>query len=727
LKKKPQEKDSSQSEIQRILKTTFGHDKFREYQEEIIQHVCDGNDILAVLATGYGKSICYQIPALALEGTAIVISPLISLMKDQVDALLQQGVRAAFINSTQNFHEQEKVKKSMAAGQMEILYLAPERIVTDDMADFLSRQAISLIAIDEAHCVSRWGPSFREDYLALDALTDLFPGVPRIALTATADAQTRSDVVEKLRLNDAQVFVGGFDRPNLRYEVAIKHTERQQLMDFLSAAAGDVSGIVYCRTRARTEKVAAWMTEWGYQALVYHAGLSPYERNSAQRAFLTGEDVVIVATIAFGMGIDKPDVRFVVHMDLPKTIESYHQETGRAGRDGASADLLMMYGNGDAAAISRFIFEAESPEEFKAVEFAKLQALLGYCETTGCRREALLRYFDEEYSGPCGNCDNCEETPEAIDGTGLARLALECVAQTGQRFGTNYLVDVLLGSRNERVVANGHDRADMYGTGRETGRKEWRSVYRQLIAQGCIELVYDSFPVLRLNAFSKRIVQGDETVRLRRDRTGVSSKYTEAADSRQVPERQADYLEIEVEHAAGAPDDRTLFAELKKLRGRMALEQDVPPYMIFHDRTLHEMVASRPATKATFRKLKGVGEVKLRRYSGIFLDCISGKYSEASAGSELPPAGLSAADRIAGREGGSGVSDWPLMAALRELRAHLADTQGVPEYVIFPNYTLDEMVGKRPASPEEFLRLKGVGEVKLRKYGPAFLRVINRG
>jgi ATP-dependent DNA helicase RecQ len=616
---------SDASRYLRILKTTFGHDKFREYQEEIIQHVCDGNDVLAVLATGYGKSICYQIPALALEGTAIVISPLISLMRDQVDALLQHGVKAAFINSTQNYHEQEVVRKSVAAGRTEILYLAPERIVTDDMAHFLSRQAISLIAIDEAHCVSRWGPSFREDYLALDALADLFPGVPRIALTATADAQTRSDVVEKLRLNDAQVFVGGFDRTNLRYEVAIKQAERGQLMDFLSAAAGDAPGIVYCRTRARTEKVAAWMTEWGYQALAYHAGLSPYERSSAQRAFRTGENVVIVATIAFGMGIDKPDVRFVVHMDLPKTIESYHQETGRAGRDGASADLLMLYGDADAAAISRFIFEAESPEEFKAVEFAKLQALLGYCETTGCRREALLRYFDEEYSGPCGNCDNCEETPEAIDGTGLATLALECVPQTGQRFGTNYLVDVLLGSRNERVLANGHERADIYGAGRETGRKEWRSVYRQLIAQGCIELVYDSFPVLRLNDRSRRIMKGEETVRLRRDRTGISSKYTEAAESGQVRERQSDYVEIDVEHSGGGPDDGMLFSALKKLRRRLALEHAVPPYVIFHDSTLHEMVDKRPSSPEAFLDLKGVGEVKVRRYGTAFLRVINGE------------------------------------------------------------------------------------------------------
>ena len=591
------------SDIQNILETSFGHAKFREYQEEIIQDVIKGNDVLAVLATGYGKSICYQVPALAIEGTAIVISPLISLMKDQVDSLQLQGISAAFINSTQNFAEQEKVKHDVTAGRTDILYLAPERIVSNDMSSFLAQQVISLIAIDEAHCVSRWGPSFREDYLALDSLADLFPNVPRIALTATADAQTRSDVVKKLRLNDARVFVGGFDRPNLRYEVAIKQTERQQLMDFLSATAGDASGIVYCRTRARTEKVAAWMTEWGYQARPYHAGLSPYERSSAQRAFLSDENIVIVATIAFGMGIDKPDVRFVVHMDLPKNIESYHQETGRAGRDGEPADLLMLYGDGDAAAISRFIFEGDSEEKFKAVEFSKLQALLGYCEAIGCRRAVLLRYFDEEYSGPCDNCDNCEETPEAIDGTHLATQALECVAQTGQRFGTNYLVDVLLGSRNERVLANGHEHTGIYGSGRETGKQEWRSVYRQLISQGCIDLVYDSFPVLRLNPRSRRIIQGDETVELRRDRAGISSRYRQTDASVRVQERQPDYVATDDEDSGAArSDDGTLLSNLKKLRRRLAVEHGVPPYMIFHDTTLHEKVDKRPITKAAMAR-----------------------------------------------------------------------------------------------------------------------------
>ncbi|HEY6545559.1 MAG TPA: DNA helicase RecQ, partial [Dokdonella sp.] len=467
------------------LQTVFGYPAFRGEQEAIIEHVAGGGDALVLMPTGGGKSLCYQIPALMREGTAVVVSPLIALMQDQVDALRQLGVEAAFLNSSLDAAGQREVEQRLVAGALKLLYVAPERLLTERCLELLARVPVALFAIDEAHCVSQWGHDFRPEYRQLTLLHERFPTIPRIALTATADAPTRREIVERLALESARCFVASFDRPNIRYRVAEKDDARRQLREFLLGHAG-ASGIVYCLSRRKVEDVAEWLGEQGIAALPYHAGMDARERAANQQRFLREDGIVMVATIAFGMGIDKPDVRFVAHMDLPKSMEGYYQETGRAGRDGLPADAWLCYGLGDVVTLSQFIAKSEAGEERKRVERAKLDALLGFAETTACRRQRLLAYFGETLAQPCGNCDNCLEPPGTWDASVVAQKALSCVYRTGQRFGVGHLVSVLRGEADERIRSLAHDALSTFGVGSDLDKTQWRGVFRQLVANGLL-------------------------------------------------------------------------------------------------------------------------------------------------------------------------------------------------------------------------------------------------
>ena len=471
-----------------VLERVFGYDAFRGEQESIIDHVAGGGDALVVMPTGGGKSLCYQVPALLRDGVAVVVSPLIALMQDQVDALLQAGVRAAYLNSTLTFAEVRAIETDARAGSLDLLYVAPERLMGERTLALLDTIRVALFAIDEAHCVSQWGHDFRPEYLQLSVLHERYPDAPRIALTATADAPTRREIAERLGLGDARVFVSGFDRPNIRYAIVPKQNPRNQLLRFLDAGHRGHAGIVYCLSRRKVEETAGWLRERGYDALPYHAGMSADERKRHQDAFVREDAVVIVATIAFGMGIDKPDVRFVAHLDLPKSIESYYQETGRAGRDRAPSDAWMAYGLSDVVTLRQMVEGSGAEEQRKRIEVRKLDALLGLCELTTCRRLALLAYFGEERADPCGNCDNCIAPPEAWDATEAAQKALSCVYRTGQRFGAGYVIDVLRGSDSERIRNFGHHRLSTFGIGTDIDANTWRSVFRQLVARGLMRV-----------------------------------------------------------------------------------------------------------------------------------------------------------------------------------------------------------------------------------------------
>ncbi|TLY53499.1 MAG: DNA helicase RecQ, partial [Gammaproteobacteria bacterium] len=492
-----------------LLNTVFGYPQFRGEQQAIIEQISGGGDALVLMPTGAGKSLCYQIPALLREGTAIVVSPLIALMQDQVEALRQFGVAAAFLNSSQDAQTQTRVEREFAAGKLKLLYVAPERLLTGRCLDLLARTQVSLFAIDEAHCVSQWGHDFRPEYRQLTVLHERFPAVPRIALTATADVPTRNEIIERLNLGEARVFVSSFDRANIHYRVVEKESARRQLEDFLTGHAGE-SGIVYCLSRKKVEDTAAALNERGIKALAYHAGMQSAERAANQQRFLLEDGIVMCATIAFGMGIDKPDVRFVAHLDLPKSLEGYYQETGRAGRDGLPAEAWMCYGLGDVVTLAQFIAQSESGEERKRVERAKLDALLGYAEITSCRRRQLLSYFGEHgQKDNCGNCDNCTNPPDTIDGTELAQKALSCVYRTGQRYGIGHLANVLRGVDDERVRALGHDSLSVFGIGAELDERQWRAVFRQLVAAGLLATDAEGYGVLRLMAMSRGVLRGE--------------------------------------------------------------------------------------------------------------------------------------------------------------------------------------------------------------------------
>jgi ATP-dependent DNA helicase RecQ len=596
-----------------ILRDVFGYPAFRGEQQAIIEQVAGGGDALVLMPTGAGKSLCYQIPALLREGTAVVVSPLIALMQDQVEALHQLGVTAAFLNSSQDAQTQARVERDFAAGKLKLLYVAPERLLTARCLDLLGRTQVALFAIDEAHCVSQWGHDFRPEYRQLTVLHERFPAVPRIALTATADVPTRNEIVERLNLQDARVFVSSFDRPNIHYRVVEKDNARRQLEDFLAGHAGE-SGIVYCLSRKKVEETAAWLNEQGVRSLAYHAGMDANQRAANQQRFLREDGIVMCATIAFGMGIDKPDVRFVAHLDLPKSLEGYYQETGRAGRDGLPADAWMCYGLGDVVTLAQFIAQSEAGEERKRLERAKLDALLGYAEITTCRRRHLLGYFGEHaQKDNCGNCDNCANPPAAIDGTELAQKALSCVYRTGQRYGVGHLANVLRGADDERVRSLGHEGLSVFGVGKELDERQWRAVFRQLVAAGLLAADADGYGVLRLTAASRGVLRGERNVALRKP---VDRKERRGARKASRAESRKHSLDI-------APHESALWDALRDTRARLARAQGVPAYVIFHDATLLAMLRERPDNAQALAAISGVGANKLARYGGAFLDTLN--------------------------------------------------------------------------------------------------------
>ncbi len=593
------------------LRTVFGFEEFRGHQAEIIDHVVAGGDALVLMPTGGGKSLCYQVPALCRDGVAVVVSPLIALMRDQVEALRQLGVRAAALNSSIAFSAAMQIERQMRAGEIDLVYVAPERLLTDPFLDLLDRCKLALFAIDEAHCVSQWGHDFRPEYLQLTALHQRFPSVPRIALTATADAPTRRDIVERLELGKGRVFVAGFDRPNIRYRVVAKKGTRAQLEDFLKSGHAGHAGIVYCMSRAKVEETAAWLAERGYPALPYHAGLDKPVRTDHQDRFIKEDGIVMVATIAFGMGIDKPDVRFVAHLDAPKSLEAYYQETGRAGRDGLPSEAFMLYGLEDVTKLRQLLEASDAPDAQKQIERRKLEALVGYCETTRCRRQVLLAYFGETPAEPCGNCDACLEPAEAFDGTELVRKALSCVYRTGQRFGAAHVIDVLRGGDTEKIRKFRHEQLSTYGIGSELSGPEWRSVFRQLVAMGLLVVDHDAHGGLRLGPDCRDVLRGERRVDLRRDETRRRRTAAERAATRATRQGME------------GPDDLALFEKLRAERMTLAKAQGVPPYVIFHDSTLLAMAAERPRDVDAFARLPGVGGAKIARYARTFLAVIA--------------------------------------------------------------------------------------------------------
>ena len=594
------------SPAQEILHSVFGYPAFRGDQEAVVAHLIAGRDALVLMPTGGGKSLCFQIPALLREGTAIVISPLIALMQDQVETLQQIGVKAAFLNSTMDARASNEMEKSLLAGELDLLYVAPERLLTPRFIDLLGRIKIALFAIDEAHCVSQWGHDFRPEYRQLTILHERFPAVPRIALTATADVPTRNEIIERLGLENARRFVASFDRPNIQYRIVEKNEPRHQLAEFLAGRKQD-AGIIYCLSRKRVEETANFLAARGFDALPYHAGLDASVRAANQKRFLQEEGVVMVATIAFGMGIDKSNVRFVAHMDLPKSIEGYYQETGRAGRDGLHADAWMTYGMADVVMLRQMVDGSEAGEERKRLERQKLDALLGFCESTRCRRQTLLEYFGEQRATPCGNCDNCLDAPEAWDGTRAAQMALSCVYRTGQRFGVVHLVDVLLGKTTERVQQFGHDRLPTFGVGGDLSDLQWRGVFRQLTAMGFLSVDLEGFGGLKLTSTSKPVLKGEQMVTLRTQAAKKTKK------SRRDPGVRS------VERNGIQPQDDALWQALRETRLRIARDQGVPPYVIFHDATLQAMISQRPQNLSEFGTISGVGERKLEKYGETFL------------------------------------------------------------------------------------------------------------
>lgn len=592
---------------QELLKSIWGYDSFRGPQAEIIESVIAGRDGLVIMPTGGGKSLCYQLPALIREGTAIIISPLIALMADQVAALHQLGVAAACLNSSIDAREQYDIRQKLRSGQLDLLYVAPERLLQPVFLDELRQTRIAMFAIDESHCVSQWGHDFRPEYIQLGMLADAFPDVPRLALTATADPDTQQEIVERLRLHDPAQFIAGFDRPNIRYHVEPKDNPKRQIYQWITQNHHEESGIVYCLSRKKTEQMAEYLNAAGIPAIAYHAGMTAAMRDQHQKKFVNDEVRVICATIAFGMGIDKPDVRFVCHHDPPKSIESYYQETGRAGRDGLPATAYCVYGLGDFAQLRMFIMDGDTPQDRVNIELHKLNALHGYCETARCRRHVLLEYFGEQTGEPCGNCDNCLNPVKTWDGLIPAQKALSAVARTGQRFGRSHITDILVGNATEKVEQFQHDQLPTFGVGREFNEKQWASIIRQLVAMGHLIVDLRRHGAMKLGETYKAVFAGEMEVKFREEQK--SGKKRRAADHHAI-----------LEPTSRA--DQVLYQSLKDLRTELAREQGVPPYVVFSDRTLLEMVAVKPTSMAMFKAISGVGRKKLNRYGEAFLTLI---------------------------------------------------------------------------------------------------------
>ena len=594
-----------------VLNTVFGYAEFRKPQDEVINTVINGNNALVLMPTGGGKSLCYQVPALIRSGCAIVISPLIALMQDQVNALTLLGVNASFLNSSLDHQQANNVEQALMQGQLDLLYIAPERLTQPRMLSLLQQCNIALFAIDEAHCVSQWGHDFRADYLQLSLLPQQFPLVPRIALTATADPRTHKEISEKLQLDDAKHFVAGFDRPNIQYRIGQKANARQQLLNFIRHEHAHDAGIIYCLSRKKTEETANWLCQRGLQALPYHAGLPNEVKELHQNRFLREDGLIIVATIAFGMGIDKPDVRFVAHLDLPKSIESYYQETGRAGRDGQAANAWMVYGLQDVIKLKQMLDKSQAPEQQKRIERQRLDAMLGLCEITTCRRQTLLHYFAEHLAKPCGNCDTCITPVEKWDGTDAARKALSCVYRSGQRFGVNHLIDILLGKNSAKITQYQHQQLTTFGIGTELDTNQWHSVFRQLVSRGYIYADMDSFGAFKLTDKCRPLLRGEESIELRKDNTQLSKKQNARKSSKSKVKANVP------EH--GEP----LWQALRALRKKLADEHGIPPFTVFHDSALIDMITTKPGNREQLLAISGVGVSKLDKYGDQFLAVLS--------------------------------------------------------------------------------------------------------
>jgi len=594
---------------QEILKNIFGYNEFRGHQADVIAHVINGNDALVLMPTAGGKSLCYQIPAMVRKGVGIVVSPLIALMQDQVDALLQLGVKAAFLNSSLDGQQAWRVEQALVNGELDLLYVAPERLLMPRFLQQLAQIELALFAIDEAHCVSQWGHDFRPEYVQLSILHERFPNVPRIALTATADDPTRREIIERLNLKNASQFTSSFDRPNIHYRIVQKQNARGQLHQFLEAEHRGDAGIIYCLSRKRVEDIAQWLCTQGWDALPYHAGLSNKLRQQHQQRFIREEGVIIVATVAFGMGIDKPNVRFVAHLDLPKSIEGYYQETGRCGRDGLPANAWLSYGLGDVITLRQMLNSSEADEQHKRLENRKLDALLGFCETTLCRRQVLLHYFGEHYSAPCNHCDNCLTPVATWDGKIAAQMALSCVYRTEQRFGVKHLIDVLLGKVTPQIQKFRHEKVSTFGIGHAYTQQQWQSIYRQLVAANLLTVDMSGYGSLRLTAKSYPLLKGEQTIAFRHE-PEVSKKKPKKLSKRDSVSSQA-------------PAD-ALWQALKNKRMELAKEQGVPPYVIFHDTSLKAIHEQKPRTLDEFSTIFGVGQSKLQRYGAAFIEVVLG-------------------------------------------------------------------------------------------------------
>ena len=599
-------------EAQAVLEKTFGYKSFRLHQQAIIASLLAGKDVLALMPTGGGKSLCYQIPALVRRGTGVVVSPLIALMQDQVDALKEAGVKAAFLNSTLSWGEVQEVEAALTSGRLDVLYVAPERLVQERTLSLLERADISVFAIDEAHCVAQWGHDFRPEYKQLRILPERFPSVPRIALTATADERTREEIVAELKLENAERYIASFDRPNIRYTISEQGsiTGRERLLQFIEAEHKGDAGIVYCLSRKNVEETAAWLTSKGRRALAYHAGLPADTRRSTQARFLKEDGLIICATIAFGMGIDKPDVRFVGHLNLPKSIESYYQETGRAGRDGEPANAWMCYGIQDIITQRQWIAQGDGSEAHKQMQRHKLEALIGLTESATCRRQRLLAYFGETLEKPCGNCDICLTPPKTFDGTLAAQKALSAIYRTGQRFGVGYLVDILAGKADPRIARNAHDKLNIYGAGKEMKPDTWRGLFRQLMASGYVTSDDEGHGSLSLTERARPLLRGEEQFLMREVVTT-----TKAERGRKEREKRSGAGAL-----AGGSD--ALYAALRALRLKLASEAGLPPYVICHDRTLVELAQKRPQSEAELHDITGLGDRKIARYGAALLEVV---------------------------------------------------------------------------------------------------------